>query len=340
MSTPSLSSSSHVGLPPEIWIQVAEAAAAAPPRAYGLPEAAKRDLQNLSLVSRPFHRWSSAVLYGRITVTHDQIARLRTTLLLSARSPHPNTITLAQYIRALRVVICLPEKDRHRMIEELTALLVLVSDTVQRLFLDVDLNGGELHAVNSFHTPFTLYNAIMSIRNVSELTLGNDCHSEMDPGTVPRSRLQWADEVQATMCKGSRLSSKLDRLTLTVSGGVSLSTIATIKDHFDNLQSLTFIIFGLNLEWVSLILLVLTPEALDGLAVNGLEKLAFLVVREKGKDMVAMVTSLVEQLNDPSLAPCHQRIAIRVGLERSGEDKQEPRWNQIAEAITVGHELY
>ncbi|KAG8845366.1 hypothetical protein FRB96_002524 [Tulasnella sp. 330] len=160
-------------LPAEILIAIINALTShTQPSAYTYSSEVKATLKNLGLVNCAFHKWSSGLLYRRVTVSDDQIAKLQATL-----SPcTPRAISLAKRIHSLRLHVAKAESNagidypstsmfKVEHVVQATALLQILSPTttLQRLFVEMALTVETLD----------LQNAIGSFTTLSELVLGN-----------------------------------------------------------------------------------------------------------------------------------------------------------------------
>ncbi|KAG8876951.1 hypothetical protein FRB97_003795 [Tulasnella sp. 331] len=128
-------------------------------RAYTYSPEVKATLKNLGLVNCAFYEWSNGLLYRRITVTDDQIGKLRATLSPST----PRAISLAKGIHSLRLRAAEVESNEHldELIAQASALLRILAPNAAlgRLFMDLVLPGYTVDlqsAVGSFTTLYEL----------------------------------------------------------------------------------------------------------------------------------------------------------------------------------------
>ncbi|KAG8860088.1 hypothetical protein FRB96_004111 [Tulasnella sp. 330] len=140
--------------------------------AYTYSSEVKATLRNIALVNNAFYEWSNELLYRRVTVTDDQIRKLRATLA----STTPRAISLAKRIHSLRLRVADVDSDTYKAtrftttgededVTEASALLRILARnaTLKRLFVDMDLTVGVID----------LQNSIGSFTTLSELVLGN-----------------------------------------------------------------------------------------------------------------------------------------------------------------------
>lgn len=158
-------------LPAEIHVAIINAVTSDTlPGAYTYSSDVKATLRNLGLVNFAWHEWSTGLLYHRVTVTDDQIAKLRDTLSPST----PRAITLAKRVHSLRLRAAdvdsnasmdPPDVSTEEDVAQATALLRILGPhgNLQRLFMDMALTVETLR----------LQNAIGSLTTLSELVLGN-----------------------------------------------------------------------------------------------------------------------------------------------------------------------
>ncbi|KAG9000936.1 hypothetical protein FRB93_012541 [Tulasnella sp. JGI-2019a] len=153
-----------------------------PPGAYTCLPEVKVTLRSLALVSCAFHEWSTPVLYGRVTVAGDQIARLSATL----SSATPRASSLAKRIHTLR--LSAPYKNSYIQnhdsdnwsncdmdVAEAATLLHLLAPhaTLRRLFMDMAFTCHSLYRLHPSNKSLNLQNAISSLTSLSDLVLGN-----------------------------------------------------------------------------------------------------------------------------------------------------------------------
>ncbi|KAG8990455.1 hypothetical protein FRB94_000294 [Tulasnella sp. JGI-2019a] len=314
-------------LPPEIWMQVASFSTNH--RVFKFTDEAKRTLLNLSLVNHDLHELSNSVLYSRIRVEHHQISRLRATLYPSGGLKQTShSITLSKYVHSLCIVIRswgVPDpRVRSGLIEDAMVVLHAVASTLHRLFLDVDPVEAELYGTKSPFPPFTLYGAIMSLRQVSELVVGDDQQGYMGPRGVG-----WSHELSIPPSGPSRLSKTLVKLTV-ADVSPTVDDIATIMNHFQNLKRLTLICPPLYNSLVCAL-----PKLLPTAPFQGLQKITFVVMKYQG---VEDRPDFVALLDAPEMVPYRHKVAIEAVLDMP--HGIEPVWVMLAKLLEVGDLLY
>ncbi|KAG9034133.1 hypothetical protein FRB95_013778 [Tulasnella sp. JGI-2019a] len=169
--------------PPEIMMAIIRSLTVDTlPNAYTFPLEVKATLHSLALVSYSCHEWSTPLLYGHVTVSQSQIAKLRATL----SSATPRASTLAKRIHTLRLTA--PYKNSYIQnhdlynwakcdmdVAEAAAVLHLLAPhaTLRRLFMDMALTCQSLYRPYPSSESFNLQNAISSLTSLSDLVLGN-----------------------------------------------------------------------------------------------------------------------------------------------------------------------
>ncbi|KAG8981817.1 hypothetical protein FRB94_009205 [Tulasnella sp. JGI-2019a] len=165
-------------LPPVILIAVIDALTCnTQSGAYAYTPEVKDVLHNLSLTNHACHRWSTSILYNRVTVAGDQIAQLAVTL----SGATPRAQSLSKRIQSLRILVAdytqrSDPMGGDKIIDDALYLLRILAPTLslQRLFVDTNVVDGFLEKNPDLHS------AISCLTSLAELTLINQQNRHAD----------------------------------------------------------------------------------------------------------------------------------------------------------------